>query len=219
MPEVKICGLTRPEDAAAAERAGATYGGVILAPGGPRSIDEARSRKVFAGTSLVRCGVFVDERPDRVAALVDRVGLDVVQLHGDEGPEVAEAIGRNTGVEVWKVIRVRTAQDVIHGARHYGNVVQGMLLDGWSEAARGGTGSRFPWQEVAEHRERFDPSIRLIAAGGLRPENVSELIALLGPDIVDVSSGVESAPGIKSNQLIRSFVAAAGRGAIRKEVL
>jgi phosphoribosylanthranilate isomerase len=218
MPEVKICGLTRAADAAAAERAGATYGGVIFAPESPRRLDESRAAEVFADSGLVRCGVFVNESEARIAAAVDRIGLGVVQLHGEEIPEFAAIVRSTMGVEVWKALRIRNADDFEEGASRYEGSVDGLLLDGWSEQGRGGTGSRFPWQEVAERRRRLGFGTKLIAAGGLRPENVGELVELLDPEVVDVSSGVETAPGLKGEELIMRFVAAAKSAVARKGV-
>ena len=96
--------------------------------------------------------------------------------------------------------------------------VVGLHLDGWSERGRGGTGTRFPWEEVAGHRAALAADVRLIVAGGLRPDNVAQVISLLTPDIVDVSSGVESAPGVKDPESIRRF-AEVVRAAVAGEIL
>jgi phosphoribosylanthranilate isomerase len=206
----KICGLTRPEDAVAAEAAGASFGGVVLAPG-KRNVSVDRAAEIFAGRSLRRCGVFVDADRDTVLRSADDLLLEVVQLHGDETREMAEAL-RASGLVVWKAVRPRHADEFITSAEHFDGVVDGLLLDGWSPLGAGGTGTRFPWDEVAPIRHRLDPSIRLIVAGGLNEQNVADVIALLSPDVVDVSSGVESAPGVKDTERIRRF-AAAVRGA------
>jgi phosphoribosylanthranilate isomerase len=205
--QFKICGLTRPEDARSAELAGARYGGVILAPGGPRTVDAAQAAAVFADRGLCRCGVFVNESPDRLHALAAYLRLDVVQLHGDEPPEVARSLREGGRVEVWKAVRPRSGDEFLEAVRSYGGVVDALLLDGWSAAARGGTGARFPWHEVARHRSAMPAGSRLVVAGGLNPGNVSEIIRILAPDVVDVSSGVEHAPGVKDPDAIRSFAA------------
>lgn len=207
--DIKICGLTRPEDARAAAGAGALYGGVILAPGSPRTVDVPTARYVLGGTGLRRCGVFVNEPLDRLLEVVGEIGLDVVQLHGDEAPAyVAEAMVVS-GVEVWKAIRPRSGDDFEDAVDRFGAAASGLLLDGWSAKARGGTGTRFPWEVVAEHRGLLPSGLRLIVAGGLDAGNVAEVINMLDPDVVDVSSGVESAPGIKDEERIREFTDAA----------
>lgn len=205
MAAIKICGLTRPEDARAAELAGAFFGGVILASGSPRRVDPDAVQEIFGETSLVRCGVFVNQEPERLFTLVDKLSLHVVQLHGDETPEVAARLRLETGVETWKAIRPREGEEFSAELDRFADVVDGILLDGWSAAARGGTGVRFPWHAVAEYRHRVPSGVRLGVAGGLSPKNVGEVMAILAPDLVDVSSGVESAPGIKDENLIREF--------------
>ncbi|MEX2582228.1 MAG: phosphoribosylanthranilate isomerase [Gemmatimonadota bacterium] len=216
MTQVKICGLTRAGDAAAAEAAGAVYGGVILAPGSPRTVTPGRVLEIFDGSGLERVGVFVNEARDRIADLAAGLGLAVVQLHGDESPEFAAAIGAATGAEVWKAIRPRDAAEFVSAATKFEGAVAGLLVDGWSAAARGGTGARFPWREVAAHRAGLGTGTRLIAAGGLGPDNVAEVISILDPDVVDVSSGVERSAGEKDEVLIRRFAAAAGAAAAQK---
>lgn len=209
---IKICGLTRPEDARAAAAAGATYGGVILAPNSPRTVHPERVSGIFADTPLLRCGVFVNESRERLVELAAALRLGVLQLHGDETPELVAAVRAGSGGEVWKVVRPRTGDEFARAIEVYAGVADGLMLDGWSAAARGGTGTRFPWHEVAAYRDRLPPGTRLIVAGGLGPENVAEVVEILSPDVVDVSSGVEAAPGIKDHDAIRRFADAA-RGA------
>lgn len=205
---VKICGVCRPEDAALAAAAGALYVGVILAPGRKRTrtLDEAAGILAAAGAAR-RVGVFVDAAPAEVLTAARRLGLDAVQLHGDEPPEVAAAV-RAGGCEVWKAVRPRTRDDFLAGVRTYEEVVDALLIDGWSPLDVGGTGTRFPWSEVAAARRALAGGTRLVAAGGLGPDNVAEAIATLDPDIVDVSSGVERTPGVKDAGRVRSFLSA-----------
>jgi phosphoribosylanthranilate isomerase len=210
---MKICGLTRNQDARSAVVAGASFGGVILAPGSRRTVSPGSVPAIFAGTDLVRCGVFVNEGAERIRRLAAEMDLGVLQLHGDETPEFAADLRSTTGVTVWKAIRPRSGGEFAAAAEGYDGAVDGLLLDGWSASARGGTGARFPWREVARHRERLEPSLTLVVAGGLTAENVAEVITLLSPDIVDVSSGVEASPGVKDPQRIQAF-ADAVRGAV-----
>lgn len=205
---VKICGLTRREDAELAAASGAHFGGVILAPGGRRSITADRAAMLFECTPLVRVGVFVDEPLDALRATAERVSLAVIQLHGDEAPETTAQLRADGRWQVWKAIRPRSAQEFLDGLARYEGAVDGFLLDGWSPDAPGGTGSRFPWEEVADHRDAIDDAVTFSVAGGLKPLNVAHAIHLLRPDIVDVSSGVEDAPGIKSPKVVAEFMSA-----------
>ena len=209
MPEVKICGLTRPEDASVAASAGATYGGVILAPGGKRSVDAARAAEIFAGLPLRRVGVFVNADPDELRRSARSASLDVVQLHGDEDPEYVRRLRKDAAWRVWKAVRPRSGDEFAEAVVRFGTMVDGILVDAWSPDARGGTGHRFPWEEVARFLDRLPSELQLIVAGGLHPGNVREAAETLRPSVLDVSSGVETAPGLKDPEAVRSFVAAA----------
>jgi phosphoribosylanthranilate isomerase len=211
---VKICGLTRRIDAIAAAEAGAAYGGVILAPGRSRTMELAGAADLFAGVSLRRVGVFVDAERDGVRRAVERVSLDVVQLHGDELPDAAAALRERGGPAVWKALRPRSADDFLQGVARFAAVVDGILLDGWSPDAHGGTGASFSWDRVAPHLSAVPDGVELIVAGGLTPDNVARAARLLRPRIVDVSSGVESEVGKKDHRLIRAFVDAAADPAL-----
>ena len=206
-PRVKVCGLTRHDDAAAAAEAGAHYLGAILAPGYRRSVTPETARVIFSGCPASRVGVFVDAGRDEVLAAAEAAGLDAVQLHGDELPELAAGL-RAAGLEVWKAVRPRGADEFSGAARRWGGAVDALLLDGYTPDAAGGTGVRFPWAQVATRLDELAPGTRLIAAGGLRPENVAQAARLLRPDAVDVSSGVEGAPGVKDHERVRAFIAA-----------
>lgn len=208
---VKICGLTRPEDAQRAAAAGAAHGGVILAPGGKRSVTPQHAAELFRGLSLSRVGIFVDAELDQIRRAADTAGLQVLQLHGAEAPGLVRSLRAEGRWRVWKAVRPRSGTELLEAVERFGSEVDGLLLDGWSAAAPGGTGARFPWEEVAEHRDRVPAAVELIAAGGLHPGNVARAIELLRPSVVDVSSGVESAPGIKDVDAIPAFVAAAAR--------
>lgn len=206
-PAVKVCGLTRAQDAEMAAAAGARYLGVILAPGGKRTVTPEAAAVIFDGLSPRRVGVFVNATADELRRAAEAVRLDVLQLHGDEPPELAAAL-RGEGFTVWKAVRPRDGDEFAAAAVHYGEAVDALLLDGFSAEARGGTGVSFPWREVAARLSALPPGVALVAAGGLRPENVGEAAAILRPAIVDVSSGVESAPGVKDPASVRAFVAA-----------
>ena len=206
-PAVKVCGLTRHEDAAAAAGAGARYLGVILAPGGRRTVAPGDGAVIFGDLKVQRAGVFVNATADELRRAAEAARLDVLQLHGDETPELAAAL-RGEGFAVWKALRPRSGDELSAGLVHYAGAVDAILLDGYSAEARGGTGTAFDWRAAAERLGELPPETMLVAAGGLRPENVAEAASILRPQVVDVSSGVESAPGVKDHAAVRAFVAA-----------
>ncbi|HSQ21420.1 MAG TPA: phosphoribosylanthranilate isomerase [Coriobacteriia bacterium] len=198
---IKICGLTRPEDAVVAVAAGADALGVVLAPS-RRQVTLDQAAAVFADVPplVARIGVFVDARADDVWEAVARLGLSAVQYHGAEAPETCEV----APVPVIKALRVGPGFDA-SAADAYRDVVSALLLDTLVPGEQGGTGVAFDWNDVAERIPRW---AAVILAGGLTPGNVGDGIRALRPYAVDVSSGVESAPGIKDHALIRSFCAA-----------
>ncbi|HET7231675.1 MAG TPA: phosphoribosylanthranilate isomerase [Longimicrobium sp.] len=206
-PAVKVCGLTRARDAEIAADAGARYLGVILAPGYRRTVTPEAASVIFDSLPAQRAGVFVNATADELRRAAGVARLDVLQLHGDEPPELAAAL-RGEGYTVWKAVRPRDGDEFAAAAVRYGGAVDALLLDGYSAEARGGTGTSFPWREVAQRLGVLPPGVALIAAGGLRPENVAEAATILRPAIVDVSSGVESSPGVKDADAIRAFIAA-----------
>jgi phosphoribosylanthranilate isomerase len=207
MTEVKVCGLMRHEDAAVAVEAGARWLGVILAPGFRRSVTADDARVIFQSLPAQRVGVFVDADELILRSVAESAGLDVLQLHGDESPDFAARM-RAAGWEVWKAVRARDADDFSAAAARYAGSVDALLVDGYSPHTHGGAGVRFPWEAVAERRGELSQGTRLIAAGGLRPDNVADAVRILRPHAVDVSSGVESAPGRKDPQAVREFVRA-----------
>jgi indole-3-glycerol phosphate synthase/phosphoribosylanthranilate isomerase len=203
---VKICGLTNAGDARAAARAGATHGGLVFAPGSPRRVDLARAAQLRHAVDLAWVGVFVDERAAQVAALARQLRLSAVQLHGDESLAYVRELRAllPAGCEVWKAIRVHHAIPELAATG-----ADRLLLDAHHRGARGGTGRRFDWDLLAGR----DLS-RVVLAGGLNPRNVVEAAAL-GAPLLDVSSGVERAPGVKCPALIEELMAAL-RGSGRK---
>jgi phosphoribosylanthranilate isomerase len=205
---VKVCGLTRHEDARVATEAGAAFLGAVFAPGGRRTVTPEAARVIFGDLPARRVGVFVDAPLEELEAAARAAGLHVLQLHGDETPELAAEL-RARGWTVWKALRPRTGAEFAAEAPRWAGSVDALLLDGFSTAARGGTGASFPWTDVAAHRDALPAGVRLIAAGGLRPDNVAEAAGILRPDVVDVSSGVEFSPGIKDADAIRRFIHAA----------
>ncbi|MCB1866870.1 MAG: phosphoribosylanthranilate isomerase [Chromatiales bacterium] len=196
---VKICGITRPVDAEAAVEAGADAIGLVFHPSSPRNVDAdtaARiARAVPAFVTVV--GLVVDAEERRIRSLLDATGVELLQFHGDESAEACRPYGRR----YLKAIRMRPGVDLAAAARAYHDAAA-LLLDAYVPGVPGGTGSVFDWS-----RARLDPGPPVVLAGGLTPENVADAIRIVRPWAVDVSGGVESAPGIKDAEKIRRFIA------------
>lgn len=210
-PHLKICGLTRREDAVIAADAGASYLGAIFAAESPRAVTVGRAAEMLMGLAPRRVGVFVNSSTRDLIDAADTAGLHVLQLHGEESPAQLRELRGCGEWALWKAVRVRQAADFAAAIDRFAPWVDGLLLDTWSPAARGGTGAVFSWEEVAVYRNSLPPAVSLIAAGGLQAGNLARAVALLRPNTVDISSGVESAPGIKDSAAIRA-VASTLRG-------
>jgi phosphoribosylanthranilate isomerase len=204
-PRVKICGITRPEDAAEAVAAGADALGFVFVPGTPRCVPVELAARIVAGLPpFVSCtGLFVDAPLERILEVVAAARLDTVQLHGAEAPALAAAL--KSRVRVIKAFRVRGPESLA-SLEAYLPAAEAFLLDAHVPGAHGGTGARFDWELAVEAR-RFGKA--LILAGGLNPGNVAEAVKRVRPYALDVSSGVESSPGVKDPARLRAFVAAA----------
>jgi phosphoribosylanthranilate isomerase len=210
VPAVKFCGLRRAEDAAEAVRLGASYVGVIFA-GGPRLVTVEEARAVLAATRdanhVRRVGVFGAVSPAEIARVVAEVGLDVVQLSADPDAETVDAVRAATGVEVWAAVRCTT--EFPPSASPLFAHADAVLVDAKVDGKLGGTGRTLPWDDLAPALRAVRTSgARLVLAGGLAPDNVRRAIEAMAPDVVDVSSGVETAPGIKDHERMRAFVKA-----------
>ena len=204
MTRVKICGITRLEDAELAASLGAWALGFILWPGSKRAVEEAVAagiaRRVRRQVELV--GVFVNPTLDEVAHAADAIGLTHLQLHGDEGPSFAAEAARRTGAKVIKAARVAGGADLQALERFHTDF---HLLDTKVEGARGGSGRTWDWSLAAQRRSK----IPMILSGGLTPENVAEGIAAVKPYAVDVASGVEASPGVKDPAKLEAFISIA----------
>ncbi|MDM7255471.1 MAG: phosphoribosylanthranilate isomerase [Paracoccus sp. (in: a-proteobacteria)] len=216
MTGVKICGLSRPEDVASAAAAGARWLGFVFFPKSPRHVgaDRAAALAVEVPVGLMRVGLFVD--PDD--ALLDRtlahVPLDMIQLHGDESPSRVAEVRARTGLPVMKAIGVAEAGD-LDTIWDYGLVADQLLIDAKpprDAALPGGNGLAFDWRLLVGRRF-LKP---WMLAGGLTAQNVAEAVRLTRAPAVDVSSGVESAPGVKDAGMMRAFVAAANAPMVPK---
>ena len=209
MVEVKFCGLTRVVDARFAAQVGATYAGVIFA-GGPRERTAAQAAELWEAIprTVRRVGVFGHDAVARIPRVQETVALDVVQLHGDPTSAELQAVRRLFTGEVWVVARTEGAA-LPEGMATFFAEADAVVLDAKVAGQLGGTGVAFDWQGVAEALEPARATARLVVAGGLRPHNVAEAVRILRPQVVDVSSGVESAPGIKDQSQMRAFFEAA----------
>ena len=211
---VKICGITTVRDAQAAARAGADAVGLVFAAGSPRRVtpeQAARISRALVASAATPVGVFVNDPTARIAALARRCGLGRLQLHGDETPADCRALRRRTGLPVVKAVRVAVADD-LRGIARYRGAVDAILLDTAAPGRHGGTGRAFDWR-LAVRAKRF--GLPIILAGGLRPTTVVAAIRRVRPSEVDVSSGVERRPGVKSPTKVLAFLRAARRGIMR----
>ncbi|HXH26211.1 MAG TPA: phosphoribosylanthranilate isomerase [Vicinamibacterales bacterium] len=200
-PLIKVCGITRAEDARHAVAHGATALGFVFWPSSPRYIVPEAARAIVAGLprGVVAVGVFVNETIDGIRRAVEASGVTAVQLHGDEPPDYARALDgmllRAVGLEA-------AAAAVAIWPRRVT-----LLIDAADPVRRGGTGMLVDWQKAADLARRRS----FVLAGGLTPDNVADAIRLVRPAGVDVSSGVERAPGIKDAEKVTAFVASARR--------
>jgi phosphoribosylanthranilate isomerase len=202
MTKVKICGLTRPEDAVAAAEFGAWALGMVLWPDSARHCTLEQAAEISAATrrSAELAGVFVDAQLGELCEAANALGLSMVQLHGDEGPQYCEEVARRTGAKVIKAVRVRDGSSIL-ALRQYRDIDY-RLVDTYRAGVPGGTGETFDWRVLRE----LDSQIPLILSGGLNPENVADAVAAVRPFAVDVASGVESSPGVKDHARMREFI-------------
>jgi phosphoribosylanthranilate isomerase len=202
---LKICGLSTPATIEAAARGGASHVGFMHVEKSPRHLPIPRLAELAQSVppSLVRVGVLVDADDATIDAMIAAGGLHVLQLHGAETADRTAQVRARTGIEVWKVVSIRTAADLADGVR-YAGAADRLLYDARTPdgaALNGGMGLRFDWSLLAGHR----PPLPWGLAGGLDAGNVAQAIALTGAPLVDVSSGVESAPGVKDVDKIAAF--------------
>jgi phosphoribosylanthranilate isomerase len=196
---VKICGITRLEDGLVAAAAGADALGLNFYSKSPRFIDTEKARALHAALPafVTRVGLFVNAQAEFVKAILAAVPLDLLQFHGDEGAEYCASFGR----PYLKALRIKPGMDIAAEARAFASA-QAILVDAWHDEQFGGTGKVFDWSLLGSAVR----SERLVLAGGLHPGNVAEAIKAVRPWAVDVSSGVESAPGIKDSNKIEQFI-------------
>lgn len=209
-PNVKFCGITRPEDALAGVSAGADYLGVVLGPS-PRRLTVGQATSVVTSTQgvpVLWVGVFTEADLAGIVAAVSVIGLDVVQMHVPVSPGFARDVTRETGARVWCVGHIMGDQVSGLAAEGFADGFDVALFDASREGRSGGLGVTFDWHGARATIDGWRGRVRIAVAGGLNPANVGEAVRILDPDIVDVSSGVERAPGVKEHQRMRDFVEA-----------
>ncbi|QDV92406.1 N-(5'-phosphoribosyl)anthranilate isomerase [Phycisphaerae bacterium RAS2] len=218
MVRIKICGITRSQDAVAAAEAGADAIGLVFARS-PRRVTLAVAKRIVRALPpwVSAVGVFVNAKPAAIRRTLDATGIGEAQLHGDESPQILCAM---KGVRVIRALRVRGEGVLDELVRWHNAGASGVLLDSFDAAARGGSGRRFDWGLMESLRSggTLPEGLRLILAGGLTPDNVEAGIRAVRPWGVDVSSGVETRPGVKRDELIQRFVEAARRAGDNRRV-
>lgn len=198
MTRIKICGITRVEDALAAAHSGANAIGLVFYEKSPRHVSIARAEQVAAALPpfITVVGLFVDPEPGYVREVLEFVPLDLLQFHGDENPAFCLEFDR----PYIKAIRVKEGVDLLQCAAQF-STAKGLVLDAHVEGIPGGTGTSFDWNLIPE-----DFPLPVILSGGLDAENVAAAIEQVQPYAVDVSSGVEESKGIKDAAKIARFI-------------
>lgn len=205
----KICGITRIEDIHSAVNAGVDAIGFVFYAPSPRSVTiqhaQELAKHIPAYVQIV--GLFVNATTDEITQVLEHVPLDILQFHGDESAEQCQQIASQTKRRWYKAIQVKPELDIIKAIKSYQNAgASAVLLDSWHPELKGGTGHQFDWSQFPKL------NVPLILAGGLKPENIEDAIKTTRAYAVDVSGGVESAKGIKDQQLIEHFMQGVQRG-------
>lgn len=204
--QIKICGLSTETSIDAAIASGASHIGLVHFGPSPRhvTLERAAALRAYAGSRLRVALLLVNAEADLTAHAIATVKPDVVQFHGTETPEWLRLVKQHAKVEIWKAMGVQSVQ-TLHDAAAYHGVADRILFDTPAQALPGGSGTSFDWSIIAAHNHKLPWGL----AGGLSPNNVAEAIRITRADLVDVSSGVESAPGIKDVDRIAAFIQAA----------
>ncbi|WP_180078590.1 phosphoribosylanthranilate isomerase [Acinetobacter sp. YH12208] len=208
----KICGITRVEDVHAVVNAGADAIGFVFYPPSPRAVTAAQAAQLVQAIApyVQVVGLFVNHSANEIQDILQTVHLDIVQFHGDETPEQCQTIAQQVGCRWYKAIQVKPDLDVVVEIQRYQDAgASAVLLDAWHPDLKGGTGHSFDWETFP----KLD--IPLILAGGLNPDNIEQAILTTQAYAVDVSGGVESAKGIKDQQLIERFMQGVHRGSAK----
>lgn len=211
--DVKICGLNAAAAVDAAVSGGARYTGFVFYPPSPRNVSPEQARELVARVpdGVVKVGLFVDVDDAMLASVLDRVDLDLLQFHGDESPDRLVEVGAFFRVPIMKAIKLASRDD-LEAAHAYESIADRLMFDAKAPADMegalpGGNALAFDWRLLGGTSWRLP----WMLAGGLTADNIAEAVALSGATAVDVSSGVEDAPGVKSAAKIKAFLAAAAK--------
>ncbi len=198
MTRIKICGITREQDARAAVASGANALGLVFYEKSPRHVTPEQGARIAAAVPpfVTVVGLFVNASADEVRSVLGCVPLHILQFHGEETPEFCAQFGRH----YLKAVRVKPGVDLVQYAARYSSA-QGLLLDAYVEGTHGGTGASFDWGLIPR-----DLPLPVVLSGGLNPENVAQAVKQVRPYAVDVSSGVEAAKGIKDAAKVAAFI-------------
>ena len=198
---IKICGITKPEQAQKIAQIGATALGFICVERSPRYVTRSQIKEIISqlSTPLDTIGVFANAEIAVIEQIVTETGLSGVQLHGSESTEFCQQLRRQlpANIEIIKAFRIKTPESLLE-TNIYADYVDTLLLDAYHPQMLGGTGQTINWQDL----QQFSPTLPWMLAGGLNPDNILDALTQLMPDGIDLSSGVEKAPGDKDLDLV-----------------
>lgn len=200
MVAIKICGITEKEALQAAVQNGAQFAGFVFYPKSPRNVLPESAAQMIDGAAIKTVGLFVDPDDHALTRVLQTVRIDMIQLHGNETPSRVAAIKSHFKKPVMKALRIATKDDAATASNY--PMADWLLFDAKVDGVQGGSGRTFDWTIL----QNFKSSKPWMLAGGLHAQNVGDALRLLKPDAVDVSSGVESAPGVKDTGKIAEFV-------------
>lgn len=200
--QIKICGLSTEATIDAAVDAGADYFGLVHFEKSPRhvTLERAAELRAYAGDRIKAVLLLVNADPTLTGQAIDKVRPDIIQFHGSETPDWLKIVGDKSGLEIWRALGVRDKPTLAKSAR-FVDAADRLLFDAPAKALPGGTGTSFDWSLLADHEHQLPWGL----AGGLDPDNVIRALKATGAPLADVSSGVESAPGVKDVDRIARF--------------
>ncbi|MAR45782.1 MAG: hypothetical protein CME03_06620 [Gemmatimonadaceae bacterium] len=215
-PLVKICGLTRNVDARFADEAGADYLGLIMTEGFGRSVTKNVAANVVQGVLALKVAVTVNESVKKNADLADAIGASIIQLHGNESVAVARSLKNAGDWSIWKAVRAKTTEDVQRVVEDFGELVDGILVEGYRDGAVGGSGLTLELDPDALSVAKRS-TLSVVLAGGLTPTSVAGAVARYSPDVVDVSSGVEVKRNVKDPRKVEAFIQKVRKASLSRE--
>jgi len=205
MTRIKICGIKWAETLALLTELKVDYVGLVFAPS-KRKVEAEDAKRLLASVSNhpPAVGVFVNPSMEELEELLAQVPLSVIQLHGQESPAFCQAVQERFALPVWKALAVGGESDPAHEIARFEDTVQALLFDTYDPSLAGGTGKRFSWEQIPDLQDKCGEAACVIA-GGINPENVAELVTRYQPNVIDISSGVET-DGEKDSDKIKTLV-------------